>query len=336
MYICFLIAKKVKRILGIGNALVDVLVNLPNDNLLNEFNLPKGSMQHVDEATANRLWDKIQALGVQVVAGGSAANTITGIAQLGLPCKFIGKTGSDDLGRRFADDQTANGIQSLLLKSNTATGRCTVSITPDAERTMATYLGAAIELVPEDLDEKMFDGYDYFHIEGYLVQNHGLVRRAVELAKAKRQIISLDLASYNVVEQNLEFLRDILRNYVDIVFANEAEAESFTGAQPQEALHELNKYCPIAVVKLGRNGSLVKSGDNNYVINPYPTKAIDATGAGDLYASGFLYAHASGMPLEKCGDIGSYVSDKIVGVIGSKLPKPAWEDINRHIQNLII
>jgi sugar/nucleoside kinase (ribokinase family) len=196
---------------------------------------------------------------------------------------------------------------------------------------MATYLGAAIELVPEELDEKMFEGYDYFHIEGYLVQNHDLVRRSVELAKTKQQIISLDLASYNVVEENLEFLRDILRNYVDIVFANEAEAESFTGMQPQEALHDLSKYCSIAVVKLGRNGSLVMSGNNIYTINPYPTKAIDATGAGDLYASGFLYAHASGMPLAQCGDIGSFVSDKIVGVIGPKLPDAAWESIKQYI-----
>ncbi|MCL2098524.1 MAG: adenosine kinase [Bacteroidales bacterium] len=320
-----------KRILGIGNALVDVLVNLPDDSLLNEFNLPKGSMQHVDEATANNLWNKIQALGTQVVAGGSAANTITGIAQLGLDCKFIGKTGDDDLGHRFAHDQIVNGIQSLLLKSRTATGRCTVSITPDAERTMATYLGAAIELAPEDLNEQMFDGYDYFHIEGYLVQNHALVRRSVELAKAKQQIISLDLASYNVVEQNLEFLRDILHNYVDIVFANEAEAEVFTGKQPQEALHELAKSCTVAAVKLGRHGSLVKSGDKSYTIAPYPTKAIDATGAGDLYASGFLYAHALGMPLDKCGDIGSYVSDKVVGIIGPKLTEAIWKDIRQFV-----
>jgi len=324
----------VKRILGIGNALVDVLVNLPNDSLLNEFNLPKGSMQHVDEATANCLWEKIQPLGTQVVAGGSAANTIAGIAQLGLPCTFIGKTGNDDLGHRFAADQTTHGIRSLLLKSTTATGRCTVSITPDAERTMATYLGAAIELTPKDLNEQMFEGYDYFHIEGYLVQNHDLVRCAVALAKSKQQIISLDLASYNVVEENLEFLRDILHNYVDIVFANEAEAEAFTGKQPREALDELAKYCSIAVVKIGKHGSFVKSGDKCYTIQPYPTKAIDATGAGDLYAAGFLYAHASGLPLDKCGDIGSFVSDKVVGVIGPKLSETAWESIRKHVNKL--
>jgi sugar/nucleoside kinase (ribokinase family) len=324
----------VKKILGIGNALVDMLVNLPDDSLLNAFNLPKGSMQHVDEATADCLWKKIQQLGTQVVAGGSAANTIAGIAQLGLPCTFIGKTGNDDLGRRFADDQTTHGIRSLLLKSPTATGRCTVLITPDAERTMATYLGAAIELTPDDLNEQMFEGYDYFHIEGYLVQNHDLVRRSVELAMARRQIISLDLASYNVVEQNLEFLRDILYHYVDIVFANEAEAEAFTGKQPQDALYELAKYCSVAVVKVGKYGSFVKSGDKSYTISPYPTKAIDATGAGDLYASGFLYAHASCMPLEQCGDIGSYVSDKVVGVIGPKLPDAAWNDIRQYVANL--
>ncbi len=325
-------SKNVKKILGIGNALVDVLVNLPNDDLLHTFRLPKGSMQHIDEATANHLWEKLQPFGLQVVAGGSAANTVAGTARLGMPSTFIGKAGNDEPGRQFAADQAANGITSVLLRSATSTGCCTVHITPDAERTMATYLGAAIELTAGDLTPKMFEGHDYFHIEGYLVQNHDLVRRAVELAKEKGLIISLDLASYNVVEHNLEFLQDILKNYVDIVFANEAEAEVFTaGLAPRQALDELARYCQIAVVKVGCDGSLVQSGDNFYTIAPYPTKAVDATGAGDIYAAGFLYGHACGWSLDRCGDLGSYISDKVVGVTGPKLNESHWAAIQLRI-----
>lgn len=312
--------------------MVDILVNLPNDDLLQEFKLPKGSMQHVDEATANRLWQRLQPLGIEVVAGGSAANTTAGTSSLGMPSTFIGKTGKDELGRRFAADQEAHGIRSVLLESTTSTGRCTVHITPDTERTMATYLGAAIELGPDDLRPEMFEGYEYFHIEGYLVQNHDLVRRAVELARAAKLIISLDLASYNVVEHNLEFLKDILENYVDIVFANEAEAMAFTGEEPRPALDVLARYCEIAIVKTGSEGSMVRSGDTVYTIKPYPAKAVDATGAGDIYAAGFLYGHACGWTPDRCGDLGSYIAGKVVSVIGPKLSEAQWEEVKLKIK----
>jgi sugar/nucleoside kinase (ribokinase family) len=322
-----------KNILGIGNALVDILATLTNDSILQEFGLPKGSMQHVDEATANRLWERLHTQGVQHVAGGSAANTMAGAAQLGMHCTFIGKTGDDELGQLFARDQAAHGITSVLLHSTTSTGRCTVFISPDAERTMATYLGAAIELSPDDLNEEMFKGHHYFYIEGYLVQNHDLVRRAMALAKAQRLTIVLDMASYNVVEQNRDFLHDMLRQYVDIVFANEAEAEVFTGKKPAEAVHELSKLSNIAVVKTGPEGSLVQSGNTVHPVKPHPANAIDTTGAGDLYAAGFLYGHATGLPLAQCGAIGSLTAAKVVEVIGPKVSHSGWTAIKQQLKN---
>jgi sugar/nucleoside kinase (ribokinase family) len=291
-------------------------------------------MQHVDEATANRLWEHLHALGgVQHVAGGSAANTMAGAAQLGMHGTFIGKTGNDELGQLFAHDQAAHGITSRLLHSATSTGRCTVFISPDAERTMATYLGAAIELSPDDLDEGMFKGYQYFYIEGYLVQNHDLVRRAMELAEAQQLTIALDLASYNVVEQNRAFLHDMLRKHVHIVFANEAEAEAFTGKKPREALDELSKLSDIAVVKTGRDGSLIQSGHTVQAVTAQQANVIDTTGAGDLYASGFLYGHAAGLPLAQCGAIGSMTASKVVEVIGPKVSADGWAEINKHLKN---
>lgn len=318
------------RILGMGNALVDILVMLDNEDLLKQFHLPKGSMQHVDDAVSAALWEAIRSLDVRVVAGGSASNTLTGISALGLPAAFIGKTGDDELGRLFAGDQSLHGVTSCLLSSKAPTGCCTVFITPDAERTMATFLGAAIELSPGDIQPSMFSGYTYFHIEGYLVQNHALLQRAVELAKQQNLTVSLDLASYNVVEANRQFLAGIIEKQVDIVFANEAEAEAFTGYKPAEALRELSKYCRIAVVKTGSNGSLVRSGEEEYVQPAHPANAIDATGAGDLYAAGFLYAHACGHSLRQCGNLASLVAAKVVEVIGPRIDRSTWEIIRNY------
>ena len=202
-----------KSILGIGNALTDILALLEDDSLLREYHLPKGSMQHVDKETGNKIWSSIRRMGVQYVAGGSAGNTITGTAVFGMPSGFIGKVGDDELGSLYKSDQERNGIRSMLLKGVEASGRAMVFVTaPNAERTFAVYLGAALELAPEDLKPEYFEGYDYFHIEGYLVQNQQLLRRAVELAKEAGCYISIDLASYNVVESNEAFLHDKTRS----------------------------------------------------------------------------------------------------------------------------
>lgn len=323
-------------ILGIGNALTDILAILPDDTLLQELALPKGSMQHVDRETGNRIWEKLKPLGADLVAGGSAANTINGAATFGMESGFIGKVGDDDLGSLFKSNQEKDGIRSILLKGDNPTGRAMVLITPpNAERTFAVYLGAALELVPGDLHPEWFEGWDYFHIEGYLVQNHATVRRAIELAKAAGCRISIDLASYNVVEANLEFLHEIVEEYVDIVFANETEAEAFTGLPPREALDSIARICDTAIVKIGKDGSMVRRGEELHFIKARPAAAIDATGAGDLYAAGFLYAHSIGMPLKTCGDIGSAIAAKVVEVVGTKIDQPRWNAAKKEINELI-
>lgn len=323
-------------ILGIGNALTDILAMLPNDDFMKQFHLPKGSMQHVDRETGDKIWQALKPLGVQYVAGGSAANTITGTAIFGMESGFIGKIGDDELGHLFKSDQAQYGIRSTLLKGVNPSGRAMVFITaPNAERTFATYLGAALELVPEDLKPEYFKGYDYFHIEGYLVQNQALIRKAVQMAKDAGCIISIDMASYNVVESNDAFLHDIVDKYVDIVFANEMEAKAFTKMEPREALDEIAKHCDIAVLKIGKDGSMVKSGNEYHYIKAWPAKPIDATGAGDTYAAGFLYAHSLGMPLKVCGEVGSIIAAKVVEVVGTKIDIPRWKDAKREIKTLI-
>ena len=325
-----------KSILGMGNALTDILAVLPDDSLLRQFHLPKGSMQHVDMATGDRIWNTLKNIGVQYVAGGSSANTITCTAIFGMKSGFIGKVGDDELGHLYKSDLEQYGIKSYLLKGTKSSGRAMVFITaPNAERTFAVYLGAALELVTEDLKPEFFEGYDYFHIEGYLVQDQNLIRRAVEMAKAAGCIISLDMASYNVVESNEAFLHDIVDNYVDIVFANESEAKAFTRMEPREALDELARHCSIAVVKIGKDGSMLKSGDEYHFIEAWPADTIDATGAGDTYAAGFLYAHSLGMPLKVCGEVGSIIAAKVVEVIGTKIDIPRWKAAKQEIRELL-
>lgn len=327
---------KKKTILGIGNALTDILAVLPDDSFLKQYHLPKGSMQFVDMETGKKILESLKPYGLHYVAGGSVANTITCTAILGMPSAFIGKIGEDELGHLFKSDEEQYGVKTMLLKGKNPSGRSMVLVSgANAERTFANYMGAALEMGPEDLKPEYFEGYDYFHIEGYLVQNQELIRKAVEMAHDAGCIISLDMASYNVVESNDAFLHDIVDKYVDIVFANETEAKAFAKMPPREALDEIAKLCKIAVVKIGKDGSMIKSGDEYHFIQARPATPIDATGAGDTYAAGFIYAHSLGLPLNICGEIGSIIAAKVVEVIGTKIDIPRWKAAKNEIRELI-
>ena len=243
-----------KKILGMGNALTDILLQIDNDSLLTSLNLLKGGMQLINAERMTEISAAVNNFDSKMATGGSASNTINGIARLGLEAGFVGKVGKDDIGEFFSKDSLSNGVTPHLLKSETPSGRCTVLVSPDTERTLCTFLGAACELEASDLNPEMFSGYDIFHIEGYLVQNHELIRTAVKMAKESGLMVSVDLASYNVVETNLDFLNEIVTNYVDIVFANEEEAKAFTGNEPETALNIIAELCQIAIVKVGKEG----------------------------------------------------------------------------------
>lgn len=324
-----------KKILGIGNALVDVLVRLKNDKLLSNFGLKKGSMTLVDKQKTNNILEAVTSLDKQKSSGGSVANTIHGLAQFGAPAGYIGKIGDDEYGTFFRSYMTQNNINSSLFNGREETGKCISLISEDSERTFATYLGAAIELDKSDLSIDLFKGYDYFHLEGYLVQNHALVQEAVTLSREARNEISIDLASYNIVEENVDFLRTIVDDYIDIVFANEEEARAFTGKEdPEEALTEISKMCRIAVVKIGKQGSLIAEGNRRYQVDPITAVPIDTTGAGDLYASGFFYGLAKEYSLDICGQLASAAAGKIVEVIGAKMDENKWNEIMQLVDKI--
>jgi sugar/nucleoside kinase (ribokinase family) len=314
------------KILGIGNALVDIMTLLESDDFLKQFNLQKGSMQLVDQDFSGDVLAGATDLKKELSSGGSAANTIHGLAHLGMNTGYIGKIGKDDFGEFFKKDMERVGIKPSLLEGIADTGRAIALVSPDSERTFATFLGAAIELNASDLVPEHFIGYDCMHVEGYLVQNRELITTAMKMAKEHGLVVSIDLASYNVVEQNVEFLTSLITQYVDIVFANEEEAKAFTGLEPLKALDAMAEMCDIAVVKLGKDGSAIKRGQEEHRVIAIRAESIDTTGAGDLYASGFLYGLMKGLPLMKCGDIGSVLSGKVIEVVGAKMTASQWNE----------
>ncbi len=319
------------KILGIGNALVDVLTQLENDNLLTTLELPKGSMQLVDAEKSEQIQIHSKNLKKQLTSGGSAANTIHGLASLGIETAFIGTVGEDETGNFFYNDLVNNNITPKLIRSKSQSGIANTLISKDAERTFGTFLGAAVELSAVHIHDDQFADCDILHVEGYLVQNHDLLEAILKTAKNNGLTISIDLASYNVVEDNLDFLRKMVVDYVDIVFANEEEAKAFTGKEPEDALNEISKITDIAIVKTGRKGSIIKKGNAVVEVLVQEIEPIDTTGAGDLYAAGFLYGLLNDFTLRKSGETGSLLASKVIENIGAKISDKNWTKVRKEL-----
>ena len=322
------------KILGMGNALVDVLTVLQSDEMLERLKLPKGSMQLIDETMLQQLHKETADYTAHYVAGGSASNTLSILARLGIETEFIGKIGKDEIGNFFQQETKSNGVTPFFFFSQHPSGRCTVLISADGERTLCTYLGASADMTANDLSQDLFDGFRLFHIEGYLVQNYDLIRSAITLAKAAGLTVSLDLSSFNVVEENLDFLRQIIIDKVDIVFANEDEVKALTGKELPDAVKELATMCSIAVVKTGKRGSIIQHGEDVLHIPIYEAVRVDTTGAGDAYAAGFLYGWINQLPLEMSGQIGSFLAANVIEEIGPKITPDRWEKIHQWMNEL--
>ncbi|MBR0176904.1 MAG: adenosine kinase [Bacteroidales bacterium] len=321
-----------KKILGIGSALVDFLAQIPNEKLLEELNLPKGSMTYVDIENSVSISKMItEKYGCQRASGGSSANTMSGLAQLGVEAGFLSKVGKDEVGQFFEKQMTDTHVKPLMLKSDTPSGRVMGFITPDGERTFATCLGAAAEMRADDIRPELFDGWDLFYVEGYLVANPSMLRKAIETAKAKGLKIAIDLASYNVVEESRDFLMELVENHVDIVFANEQESFALTGLEPEAALHFLAERCDIAVVKVGAKGAFIQRGEETVTVPPMAAEVVDTTGAGDMWAAGFLAGLVKGKDLKTCGMMGATVAKNIIEVVGAKMDATRWEKIHAAI-----
>ena len=314
-------------IVGVGSALVDILAR-ESDDFLSRTGAVKGGLVYVDNAHIDHTLAKASSPPA-IVPGGSACNTAVGVGQLGGAARFVGKCGQGPMGNFFENALRTRRVDPRLVRSSTPTGRVLSIITPDAERSMLTFLGAASETRPEDLREDYFADAAVVHIEGYLLFNPQLILAALKTARAAGAQVSLDLASHNVVAQSRDFLAEIVREHVDILIANEDEARAFTGrSEPEQALSALGRDVRVAVLKLGPRGSMIAAdGRVVRVAAQGDGRAVDTTGAGDLWASGFLFGLVSGHSLEKSGAIGSACGYEVCQVMGASVPEEGWQRI---------
>jgi sugar/nucleoside kinase (ribokinase family) len=307
---------------AIGNAIVDVLAHA-EDKFLVEQKLAKGAMSLIDPPTADRLYGLMNA-GVEA-SGGSAANTIAGLAGLGGKGAFIGKVADDKLGQAFTHDIRAAGVafDTAALKGGNSTARCLIFVTPDAQRTMQTFLGACVELGPEDVEEDKIANSQVVYLEGYLFDPPRAKEaffKAAEIAKKAGTKVSLTLSdAFCVGRYRAEFL-DLIKNHVDILFANEAEITSlFEVDNFDKALQQIRGMCEIAALTRSEKGSVVVKGDEVHVVDAEKgVKVIDTTGAGDAYAAGFLYAYTQGKGLAQAGKLGGMLAAEIISHYGAR------------------
>lgn len=323
------------KIIGIGNALTDIIVPIKNYEIIDSLNIPHGGMVMIDKNQFLEINKHIANINKSMVAGGSAANTIYGLSKLGVETSFIGKVGMDTIGDNYEQDMLKAGIKPDLIRTDTPSGCAIVLITPDGERTFASYLGAAQELMPENISEENFMGHDILHIEGYLLFNYDIVLKAMQTAKNLGMKVSLDLAAHNFVEENRPIIKDLIKNYVDVCFANEEESKAVTGLQPREALDCISEDCDFTVVKLGSKGSLIKHNGTVYEVGTPHVECVDSTGAGDLYASGLLYGIAKGYNAETCGKIGAIIGSIVIQNYGARISDKNWETIRQKIDVLV-
>ena len=320
-------------IIGVGNPIVDAIA-LVEEAYLSQIDGDKGGMVLVNEDIISGLIASLPAAPVPA-PGGSAGNTLFALAKMGASCSFLGKIGNCEEGAFYRDSFAKLGGDITRFKvGSVSNGRCLSLVTPDGERTMRTDLGAAMSLSPDEISASDFVGCTHAHIEGYLLFNESLMLRVIESAKEAGCTISLDLASFEVVNATKSILPGILRNYVDIVFANEEEAAAFTDINEDYSAMalELAEHCEIAAVKVGAHGSYIAHRGSVEKIEPVlAEQVIDTTGAGDLWAAGFLFGWTQDRPLPECAKIGSILGAAVVQEQGSTLPHKVWQDILNQI-----
>ena len=320
-------------LIGIGSPIVDVIA-LVEESFVAQIDGDKGGMVLVDAPTITSLITSLPKAAI-AAPGGSAGNTLFALARMGVSTSFLGKTGNCVEGDFYRESFSKLGGDSSRFKiGEVPNGRCLSLVTPDGERTMRTDLGAAMTLAPEEISVSDFAGCVHAHIEGYLLFNEALMRRVLESAKEAGCTISLDLASFEVVNASKSILPDLLRDYVDIVFANEEEGSAYTGIEGDYAAIALQfaELCEIVAVKVGAHGSYIAHAGIVEKIEPiHAAHVIDTTGAGDLWAAGFLYGWSQERPIAKCAELGSILGAAVVQEQGSVLPENVWQDILSNI-----
>jgi sugar/nucleoside kinase (ribokinase family) len=319
---------------GAGAALMDLLLE-EKDDFLGRLGAEKGGMTLVEAPVIRSALDATKG-GVKSAPGGSAANTLVGIGNLGGGARMIGRVGKDDLGERFRAGLRHAGVEEKLrVSEEDSTGHVLSIVTPDAQRTMFTFLGASSGLNPADVGDEDFAGSNLLHLEGYLLFNRPLVERLLELARKQGARVALDLGSFQVVQAMRDYLDELFaRGSVDILLANEDEARAYTGVGESESLEKFADKAGTAVVKRGKDGALIARGKERLDVMAHPVAALDTTGAGDLWASGFLYGLQHDLGLEASARLGSKIGSEVVQVLGAVIPPEGWGRVREYREGL--
>jgi len=308
-------------VVGLGNALVDVITH-EAESFLSVNGLVKGSMALIDEERATDLYEGM-GVGTEM-SGGSAANTLAGVASFGGKAAFVGKVRDDDLGRVFAHDLAANGVTFATSPAadGPSTGRCLIVVTPDAERTMSTYLGAGADIGPDSIDPAVIGDAKVVYLEGYLFdrpQAKEAYRKASRIAHEAGAQVALTLSDSFCVERHLAEWQTLIDGEVDVLFGNADEVQVLCGTSFDEAVRQLRARVDVAVITRGAAGSLVATRDELVEVDAVPVSPlVDTTGAGDLYAAGFLYGYTNALPLAECGRLGSVAAAEVVSHTGAR------------------
>jgi sugar/nucleoside kinase (ribokinase family) len=312
-----------REVVGIGNALVDVLSN-ESESFLDEHGLVKGAMALIDADHARALYD---AMGPGTeISGGSAANTMVGIGSLGGQAAFVGRVRDDQLGAVFAHDIRAAGVhfETAPADDGAPTGRCLIVVTPDAERTLNTFLGAASEIGPADVGAELIAGAQITYLEGYLFDQplaKQAFRHAASLAHDSGRRVALTLSDGFCVDRHRDDFRDLVEHQIDILFANESEICSlYEVGSFDDALQHVMHHCEIAALTRSAKGSVIVSGDDVHVLDAHAVDGavVDTTGAGDQYAAGFLFGFTHGYDLGTCGRLGGLAAAEVISHLGAR------------------
>lgn len=317
------------RILAIGTPIVDYLIPI-SDDYLHSVPGARGGSTLVNHSALQKILND-QPLPLKFIAGGSAANTIKGLSMLNHACSFFGKIGNDDTGKKFLQDIETFGVRPYLPISTLPTGLSACLITPDHDRTIRTFIGAGAEMNENDLNPKFFEKVHLVHIEGYLINRQKVVEKAMRLAKEAGATISFDISSFEIASDYRKQLIELLKNYVNIVFANEEEAYALTRLPPEKACLFLKNITGLAVVKMGSQGSWAAKGSTQAFHHAFKVPVVDTTGAGDLFASGFLHGFLNNQSLQNCLHIGTKIASKVIQTFGAEIPKDAWSDIKTQV-----
>ena len=318
-------------VFGVGNAIMDMQVRC-DDAFLEEMGIEKGIMTLVDEVRQQEILSALANHDVNYCSGGSAANTIVGIADMGGKSAYACKTGADSFGKQYLEEMRDLGIAIEVPQTEGQNGTCVVLITPDAQRTMLTYLGISSSLDEDDIVENEVAKAKYLYVEGYLFAGESTkaaALKAIEYAKKHHVKVALTVSDPFLIHLFRDQFQQLIEGPVDLLFCNEEEAKALTGLDdPIDCAHAIHQHCENVALTLGKDGSIVMHGGEAFPVEGVAVEAIDTTGAGDMYAAGLLYGITNGIAWQKAGHLGSHAAGVVVSQLGARLPAPlTFEDI---------